>query len=252
MLFVGNSLTYYGNAPAVYAALSTANGHPATSGMIVEGGATLAQLVADGQVEQAMQSGRYDTLVIQERGGDLLCSFGPDSCIESRAAMMALARIGREHGATVVMLGSYQPTPTISRQLVQAEAAASKAAGIDYAEVSETLRHLTAAAPELAWFAADGMHPGRHLTLLNAIVIYQALHVQLPAAGPLTVDAPIYAGDSGLQATLRTADAPPPNPDTPTGTEYSAATLARILQSLAKKNPAEAGLSSTGRLDQNL
>ena len=252
VLFVGNSLTYYGNAPAVYAALSTANGYPASSDMIVEGGATLDQRVADGKIEQALQTGRYDTLVIQERGGDLLCSFGPDSCIESRAATKALASIARGHGVKVVMLGSYQPTPEISRRLVEAETAASKAAGIGYAEVSETLRHLTGAEPELAWFAADGMHPGRHLTLLNAIVIYQALRGELPAAGPLAVNAPIYAEDSGLEATLRAADAPPPNGDTAVGIEYSPTTLARILQNLTKKNPAGAGFSSTGKLDQNL
>lgn len=252
VLFVGNSLTYYGNAPAVYASLSTANGHPASSDMIVEGGATLAQRVADGSVEQALRAGSYDTLVIQERGGDLLCSFGPHSCIESRAATVALASLARDHSVNVVLLGSYQPNPEISRQLVEAEAATSNEAGIGYAEVSETLRHLTGAAPELAWFAADGMHPGRHLTLLSAIVIYEALHGELPVAGPLTVKAPIYAEDSGLEATLRTADGPPPNPGTPIGTEYSSATLALILQNLGKESPAGAGLSSTGRLDQNL
>lgn len=246
VLFVGNSLTYYGNTPAVYAALSTANGHPASSDMIVEGGATLAQRVADGQVEQALQTGRYDALVLQERGGDLLCLFGPDSCVESRAATMALAGIARKHGVSVVMLGSYQPKPEVSKQLVAAETAASKAAGIRYAEVSETLRELIARTPELEWFATDGMHPGRALTLLNAIVLHQALHGGLPRVRPLAVNAPIYAEDSGLDATLRAAHSSPPNPGTPIGTEYSSSTLALILQNLAKKNPAGAGFSSNG------
>ncbi|WP_228482067.1 hypothetical protein [Lysobacter sp. H21R4] len=252
VLFVGNSLTYYGNTPAVYAALSTANGHPASSDMIVEGGATLAQRVADGQVEQALQTGRYDTLVIQERGGDLLCSFGRDSCVESREATMALAGIARKHGVSVIMLGSYQPKPEVSKQLVAAETAASKAAGMGYAEVSETLRGLIATTPELEWFATDGMHPGRDLTLLNAMVLYQTLHGELPRARPLAVDAPIYAQDSGLDATLRAADAPPPHADTPTGTGYPATALSLILHVLAKKNPAGAGLSSADGIDQNL
>ena len=229
MLFVGNSLTYFGNAPAIYAALSTANGRPVAADMIVEGGATLTQRVADGSVQQALQERSYDTLVIQERGGDLLCSFGPHSCIQSRAATMALASLAKRHGVKVVMLGSYQPHPATSALLVQKETSACDEAGVTYAEVSEKLQHLTAAAPALAWFAADGMHPGKDLALLNAIVIYDAVHGELPDAVELTISAPIYAENTGLQATLRAADAPAPHEDTDEGTQYSAATIALIL-----------------------
>src|SRR5690606_32452557 len=54
VLFVGNSLTYVANTPAVYSALAAANGHPTRSDMIVRGGATLAERVADGSVERAL------------------------------------------------------------------------------------------------------------------------------------------------------------------------------------------------------
>lgn len=236
VLFVGNSLTYYGNVPALYAALGTANGHPARSDMIVEGGATLTERVADGSVERALATGKYDALVIQERGGDLLCSFGPESCVESRAAIRKLARVADQQGVTVVMLGSYQPNPEVSLRLVEAESAAATESNVTYAEVSETLRQLTASAPQLAWFAADGMHPGKDLALLHAILVYRALHGALPDATPLQVDAPIYGQNSGLEAELRRADAPAPNADTPTGTKYTRATLALILNTLADQD----------------
>lgn len=122
VLFVGNSLTYVGNTPAIYAALVKANGHPVTADMIVRGGATLTQRVADGSVAAALETGEYTALVLQERGGDLMCAFGPASCVESRAALKLLAGLGRQHGVSVILLGSYQPHPWSS--LITALAAA--------------------------------------------------------------------------------------------------------------------------------
>lgn len=52
-LFVGNSLTYVGNLPAVFSALSSANGRTVTGDMIVRGGATLSQRVANGSATDA-------------------------------------------------------------------------------------------------------------------------------------------------------------------------------------------------------
>ncbi|GGA82066.1 hypothetical protein GCM10011521_20550 [Arenimonas soli] len=79
VLFVGNSLTYVGNVPALYSAIATANAHTSASDMIVRGGATLHQRVDDGSVARALAKGTYTHLVIQERGGDLTCLFGAES-----------------------------------------------------------------------------------------------------------------------------------------------------------------------------
>ena len=229
VLFVGNSLTYVGNAPAVFSALAEANGKPIASDMIVRGGATLAQRVADGSVARALDERKYTALVLQERGGDLMCSFGPDSCVQSRQAIRSLAALAGQSGVSVVLLGSYQSHPAASRRLIEAESAAAAEAGIPYIEVSETLRRLRSAAPELTWFAPDGMHPGKELALLNAILVYQALHGSLPSPEPLTVMAPIYGTTSGLTETLRQADAAPPLSDTPGEVRYSSATLGTLL-----------------------
>ena len=229
VLFVGNSLTYVGNAPAVFSALAKANGKPIASDMIVAGGGTLTQRVADGSVARALDERKYTALVLQERGGDLMCSFGPDSCVQSRQAIKALTALAEQSGTSIVLLGSYQPHPAASRRLIEAESAAAADVGIPYIEVSEKLRHLSSAAPELTWFAPDGMHPGKELALLNAILVYQALHGSLPNPEPLTVVAPIYESTSGLTETLRQADAPPPLSETPKEVRYSSATLRKLL-----------------------
>jgi len=232
VLFVGNSLLYVGNMPAVYAALSSANGHPVRSDMIVRGGATLSQRVADGTIADALERNQYGALVVQERGGDLLCAFTPQSCAESRQAMQAIAGLAREHDVPVVLLGSYQSLPEASRKLVEAETAAAAEAGIGYVELSETLRRAREHAPDLAWFHADGSHPGKDLTLLAAIRIYRQLHGEWPAAKPLTVNAPIYTTQSGLDAELRAADAPAPLPGARRQVSYPAATTDVLLQAI--------------------
>lgn len=225
LLFVGNSLTYVGNLPAVYSALAIDNGHAVASDMIVRGGATLSQRVDDGSVARALATTRYQTLVLQERGGDLMCSFGPDSCAQSRAALAALVELARVRGVEVVLLGSYQPHPAASRRLVEMESAAAAQVGIAYVEVSQTMQRLQAQAPDLAWFAPDGAHPGADLTLMKAMLLYRTLHGEFPRAAALAVDAPIHAVSSGLTETLRPAQAPPPHSDTPARIDYPAATL---------------------------
>lgn len=229
VLFVGNSVTYVGNTPAIVSALGAANGKPIASDMIVKGGATLSERVADGSVERALDGADYYALVLQERGGELMCSFGPDSCAESRRAIEALAELGKERGIQVFLLGTYQRHPAASRYLVERESLAAQEAGIPYVEVSETLQRLLETEPGLSWFADDGVHPGKHLALLNAVLVYRALYGMLPQPVPLTVKAPIYGTRSGLTEELRSAKAPPPLPDTPTEISYSPDTLKRLL-----------------------
>lgn len=236
VLFVGNSLVYVGNLPAVFSALAAASGHAVHSDMIVKGGATLEERVADGSVARALSKHAYTTVVLQERGGDLMCAFGPDSCIRSREAVKSLADLARKKGARVVLLGTYQSLPAPSRRLVEAEASAANDAGIPYIEVSGQLQRLRAAEPGFAWFYMDGMHPGKDLVLLDAVLLYRDAFGSLPDTRDFTVDAPIYTSDSGLTPELRPAGAPPPKAGTPHGTSYAAATIDRLLSVIGQDN----------------
>lgn len=132
VLFVGNSLTYVGNTPAVLDALAAASGTLVSSDMIVEGGATLTQRVNDGSIGRALAGKRYSVLVLQERGGDLICSFGPNSCSESRKAIKALVTLAKKSGARTYLLGTYQGNPNASKAIVAGESAAAAEAGIPY------------------------------------------------------------------------------------------------------------------------
>ena len=236
VLFVGNSLPYVGHTPAVFAALTRASGRPSSRDMIVQGGATLADRVADGSVERAFARKRYAVLVLQERGGDLDCSVAVAACHRSREAITVLVGLARQAGAAVYLLGTYQAHPYFSKGIVAAESAAASDAGIDYLEVSESLQRYRAEAPDIGWNAPDGMHPGPALALLNAVLLHRAVLGAWPQPDAFTVDAPIYGASSGLTPEVRGAADPPPIDTMPRAIDYPAETLRRVLQLVVKSD----------------
>jgi hypothetical protein len=232
VLFVGNSLTYVGNLPAVFDALSQANGRHSSSDMIVAGGATLTDRVKDGAVTLALSANKYSFVVLQERGGDFTCGFGPDACKNARYALAALADVVRQHGATPLLLGTYQELAAASAEIVAAESKAAQAIGIDYVSVSERLRDARTALPHLQWFAADGMHPGHDLTLLDALLLYERIHGARPAGSGFTIEAPVFAPKSGLKPELRSASAAAPQGGAARVATYDSDEVTRLVKQL--------------------
>jgi hypothetical protein len=227
LLFVGNSLTYVGNLPAVLDALADANGRTVASDMLVSAGATLSERVADGSARRAIAADRYDYVILQERGGDLIGAQGDASVRRSNAAHDALARFSRSHGVKPILLGTYQTMPEPSRALVAAESAAAQRLTMTYVGVSQRLRTAMTSAPDAEWFAADHVHPGPDLTLLEALLLYRQLFGELPRAAPLAIDVPMYGVHSGFSTpTLVPAGSAPA---TEPAHRYSRERVERIL-----------------------
>lgn len=239
VLFVGNSLTYVGNLPAVFSALARANGHVVKSYMVVSPGGTLSERLNDGSAERGLRKCQCSSMILQERGGDLIDLFGHKATAQSKEAIKALAQFGHAHSANVVLLGTYN-SPDISHRLVTMEGAAAHDAGIPYVAVSQLLWRLHHAYPSLEWLRMkQGGHPGRALALLEAIIVYKQLYGSFPTAKSFEVHSPIYGVNSGLKPQLRRASASPPDTsagDTPKSASYSASTVAKILAVLETKD----------------
>lgn len=195
VLFVGNSLTYVNNLPAVLEALSAGNGKSLQADMLVKGGATLTQWLQSGAVQKALQARHYDYVVLQERSNDFACGFGPEACADARHALRALAGIVRHHDAQPMLMGTYQVSPAASATLVAAEAKAAQTDSMPYLDVSSRLNQGRARIPYADWFAKAG-HPGHDLALLEATLLYRQLFDTLPQATPLTVRAPMFVPGS--------------------------------------------------------
>ncbi len=191
ILFVGNSLTYVGNLPAVVSALAAQNDHRIQPDMLVKGGATLTQWLDKGAVKRALVAGHYDYVVLQERGGDFACGFGPEVCRDSRHALHALAGEVRASGAKPLLMGTYQVVPAASRDIVAAESKAAHANHMPYIEVSARLNEGRKRFEHADWFAKAG-HPGHDLVLLEAVLLYRQLYHAMPADKALAVRAPMF------------------------------------------------------------
>lgn len=232
ILFVGNSLTYTGNLPAVVDALSAANGRATASDMIVTGGATLTDRLNDGSVATALAAEEYSYVVLQERGGDFTCAFGPDACVNARASLIKLAELTRSEGAAPILLGTYQGHPLSSRNIVEAESRAAQEAGVDYISISERLQELRSEFPGMTWFASDGMHPGSDLTLLEALLLFERLHGAKPGNSAFSVAAPVYTFMSLLTPDVRSAFASPDQRDVPMSMRYESDQIATLVEKL--------------------
>lgn len=191
VLFVGNSLTYVGNLPAVFSALAKAGGHAVRADMLVKGGATLTQWHDSGSVQRALQARHYDYVVLQERGNDFACGFGPQVCADSRQALRALSRTIRAHGGKPILMGTYQVGHAASEKLLAAESKAARDNGMPYIAVSARLENGRTQYPYFAWFAKAG-HPGPDLVLLEAVLLHEQLYGVAPTAAPLDVRAPMF------------------------------------------------------------
>ncbi|HVU80696.1 MAG TPA: SGNH/GDSL hydrolase family protein [Rhodanobacteraceae bacterium] len=195
VLFVGNSLTYVGNLPAVVKALAANNGKPLQADMIVKGGATLTQWLDSGAVQRALNAEHYDYVVLQERGNDFACGFGPQVCKDSRHALHAFAAIVRGVRAKPILMGTYQVDHGASQALVAAESKAAHAEAMPYIDVSTRLNAGRERVPYDDWFAKAG-HPGHALVLLEAVLLYRQLYGAPPEAQPLQVRAPMFVPGS--------------------------------------------------------
>jgi hypothetical protein len=118
--------------------------------------------------------------------------------------------LARAHQVTPLLLGTYQALPEGSIEIVAAESKAAQALGIDYVSVSERLRAARTALPDSPWFAADRMHPGSELTLLDAVLLYERIHGERP-------------GTAGFTA---------PSTDNTSHTRYNSEQLSRLEQQL--------------------
>lgn len=199
VLFVGNSVIYTNNLPAVFERIVDAQSDAPEYrvDMFARGGATLTELAQDSRVLDLLASGRYDIVVLQERGGDDLCVLAPAdretaSCQALIDSHVRLARLAREHGARVLYLGTYQLAPGASQALVRAERRLGTQMAAQYVEISERLRTLRESQPQLPWLYVDKGHPGIATTALMGVRLYETLNGNSPLPFELCTGVELY------------------------------------------------------------
>ena len=235
VLFLGNSLTYVGNLPAVFAAVCQASGHVCSVDMIVKGGAALHDRVADRTLERADVANHFDYLVLQEHGGDLIELPDASAKVSAERAAESLAKTARRLGMKPILMGTYQPGPA-SASLVAAESALAAKLMVAHVSVSNYLDCGKREDSSLRWFYSDGMHPGSDLTLMMAVGLHHEIFGTYPPAAAIDVRAPVYGASSGLTSD-RFASAQPVHAGTTSSVHYDAATVQALLAVLRSPCP---------------
>jgi hypothetical protein len=199
VLFIGNSLTYINDLPAMVAALAAANGQPAlTTKMVAFADFGLPDHWDEGQQGEARTAIRegWDVVVMQQ---------GPSSRPENRAILVDYAkRFAEEIRAAGGHPALYAVWPAEENIADLHRAAAA------YAEAARAVDGLlmpVSVAWQLAWqrdpclaLYSDGLHASPAGTLLAALVIYQQLYGAAPSVVPSEIAAVPNAGLTVLQA----------------------------------------------------
>lgn len=204
ILFVGNSYLFVNNVPELVRAMAERDGQAAPHvDLLVAAGATLAQIVGEDSVPRVFADGAYDTVVLQERGGLLLCLSGaqrprPPECSTAVSAHRKLAQLARRHGAErVIVYGTWSMSPGMQGPVSRGTRVVSSAIKATAVDVGAMLERAEAARPPLALF-----YPDRHLdaagAVLAAAALYEAAYDRTVGPGAFRAEIPVWSGDAGF------------------------------------------------------
>lgn len=179
ILFVGNSLTYTHDLPAVVEALARADGRRIETETVAGPNLSLEDHWALGGAAEQLAGGTWDVVVLQQ---------GPSTLAESREHLIewvgAFADLAREAGTepAVYMVWPPEGTPiTLSEQSYEAAAEAADALLLP---AGRAWRLALERDPSLRLYSGDRFHPSPTGTALAALTIYGGLFDGLPRTLP--------------------------------------------------------------------
>ena len=181
LLFVGNSLTYTNDLPAMVCALARSAGRQAICESVAKPDYGLEEHWNDQEARQSIARG-WDVVVLQQ---------GPSALPESRRLLIAYTR---RFDAEIKKAGArtalYMVWPSHARRgdfpgVSQSYAAAAKDVKGMLLPAGEAWRAAWATDSGLQLYGPDGFHPSPMGTYLAALVIYEQIFASPPPAAPV-------------------------------------------------------------------
>jgi hypothetical protein len=200
VLFIGNSLTYGNDVPAIVRALAAEHGGARIRTTTVAfPNMSLDDHWRDGTARRALQAGRWDVVVLQQ---------GPSSLPESRALLIAacgrFAPLIRAAGARAIL---FEVWPSTARRSDAAAVQrsyrdAARAIGGTVAPAGSAWTAALTANPRMTLYDTDGLHAATPGSVLAALALYARIADRaIDSTGSL----PVFDGDATLTAQLRRA-----------------------------------------------
>ena len=182
VLFIGNSLTYSNDLPALVEALAKATGERRfVYKTVASGGVSLEDHWNQGAVRKTIAQGGWDVVVLQQ---------GPSALPESRALLIKYCRKFAEDirraGAKPAL---YMVWPATDRfndydRVSESYRLAAEDIGGMLFPAGEAWRAGWRRDSKAAFYSRDGLHPSVLGSYLTALVIYEQLYGTLPASLP--------------------------------------------------------------------
>ena len=181
ILFVGNSLTYWNDGLDVQLTRLSANSTPPVAlitGRSVVPGAFLRSLWTWPGPRQAIATGRYDVVVLQE---DLPETTVADFREHARLFVTDARKVGAR--PILLMAWAYERLGWITMgEIARAHREAAAELKVDVAPVGLAWERASAQRPDLNLYAPDAEHPSIHGTYLATAVVYATVFERRPSA----------------------------------------------------------------------
>jgi hypothetical protein len=189
VLFLGNSFTYVNDLPSTFAQLAESAGRPVQVAMVANGGETLAQHAASSDDLNAISSGAWAYVVLQEQSETPATAVGRDEYTYPAAS--ALAGKAEAVGAVPLLFMTWahkdgwpaSGLPTYEAMQQQIDAAYLLIADelkVPVAPVGFTWYMVRHDHPDIDLWQGDGSHPSLAGTYLAACVFYASIFRQSP------------------------------------------------------------------------
>jgi hypothetical protein len=194
ILFLGNSYTYVNDLPAVFRDLARSAGQNVETGMVADGGETLAQHAASSVDAQTLGGSRWQFVVLQEQSEvPSVESFRQSQMYPAVRSLVTTIRAG---GATPVLLETWAHQagwPDYSLGYTAMQAAIDQGYGaiagelkVSVAPAGQAWQAVVEQAPGIGLWQPDGSHPTPAGTFLAACALYTRIFGPCPAGGPYT------------------------------------------------------------------
>lgn len=169
VLFLGNSLTYVNDLPAMVRAIGAADGITVQTKTMAHPNWGLEDHWEQGDAVQEVASGKWDVVVMQQ---------GPSAAPASRLDLLTWAtKFGTVAAGSGTCVAMYMVWPDASR-MVDFDAVyahyreAADTVGGQFLPAGDAWTRAWHTTPSLALYGADGFHPSPMGTYLAALVVY--------------------------------------------------------------------------------
>jgi uncharacterized protein DUF4886 len=199
VLFIGNSYTYVNDLPTMFATLATSGGHSVKTGMLAEGGATLADHAASVDTATMLAATRWSIVVLQEQSQ--IPSVDALRQNQMYPAARALVRMVRAAGAAPIFFLTWAHRDGWPENGLANYGSMQSAIDDGYLAIAGE-QSTTVAPVGYAWWTLlteeptaglwldDGSHPTPEGTYLAACVFYATIFRQSPLGLDYHADLP--------------------------------------------------------------